>query len=93
VPGISTMHIPESTPQSIFVTRNKDDMNMVRHQAIRHNLHIRLGRRFRQRSKVKFIIAVFKKRLPTPVTALNDVMGYARQDEMGKASRGLLLTE
>ena len=68
-------------------------MNMVRHQAIRHNLHIHLGRRFRQRSMAKFIIAVFKKRLPTPVTALNDVMGYARQDETGKTSHGLLLTD
>ena len=85
ISGIVPVHT-EGPPQPIFVRRHRDDMHMVRHQAVGPNLDPRPFRSLREQIKIQRIVAIFKKRPLAPVAPLGYVMGNAREDEAGKAS-------
>jgi len=91
VPGIVAMDMAKSPPEPILVARHGDDVNMVGHQTIAPDRHLRPRRCFGQQIEIERIIAVLEEGLLAPVAALGDVMRQARKDHAGKARHCLRL--
>ena len=75
--GVTAVGVGEGTSEPVFVRRNDDQMDMVRHQAIGPDRRPRAPRRFGQQVTVEREIAILEKELLAAVAALGDVIRNA----------------
>ena len=86
--GIPAVRVSKSAPQSIFIARQDNQVNVVRHQAIAPDFAARLARGFAQQVLVKLVVAIFKEGLAAPVAPLGHMMRTSGNNNARKACRG-----
>jgi hypothetical protein len=67
------MHITKSAPQPVLIGGRRHNVDVVGHQAIRPNLD--------EQVEIERVIAVFKKRLLPPITALGNMMRHPGENK------------
>lgn len=92
VSGVVAMHITECTAEAVLISRHRDHMNVVGHQAIGPYLHSRPFSPIGEEIKVERVVAVFKERPFAAVAALGDVVRDSGEDCAGETGHLRWLT-
>ena len=74
ITGVMTMHMTECLAQAVCIAWNRDDVNVIGHQAVRPYLNAVSTCGLGQQIKIQRIIAFFKKRLLSPIAPLCHMM-------------------
>ena len=77
--------LAERAPEPLRRRRRQDQMDVVRHQAVRPHRHARLAAALAQQVEIETIILVAEERLHPPIAAPRHVIGQIRDDETGDA--------
>ena len=75
--GITPMSFSYRSGQTILCLRNRDQMNMVRHKAIRPNFDIIFPTPLAHQGDIVFIVPIIEKRFHTTYPTLGDMVRYA----------------
>lgn len=85
--GVAPVRLAERPPEPLGRRRRQDQMDVVRHEAVRPDRHTSLAAALAQEIQIETIILVAEERLHPPIAALRDVMGQLRHDETGDAGQ------
>lgn len=88
VARIVAVDMAERAPQPILVCGYRHDVDMVRHQAMGSDVHLRTPGRFREEIEVEFVVSILEERPFTPITALGRMVRRAGEDEARETGRG-----
>jgi len=78
-PGIPAMRFPDRLRQAFLALRNRHQVNVVRHQAVRPYLHIVPCAPLLKQIQVCTVIRISEEHLLTPVSSLCNMMSITRR--------------
>ena len=78
---IVTMDVAEGPAQSILVARDRDDVDVIGHQAIGPDRHLRSRGCFGEQVEIERIVPIFEEHPLAPVAPLGDVVRNAWKDD------------
>ena len=79
------MCFSDGTGQAGVVGWNKDEVDMIGHQAVRPDADAVCRARLRQPVPIKGIVILDQEHAPAPVSALCDMVRYVRDDNARKS--------
>ena len=77
---VVVMHAPDRLGQSCCVSRGRDQVNVIGHQAVPQNLHLIVSGILSEQRSIEFAVSVFKEHIPPIVSTLGYVMRPAGQN-------------
>src|SRR5665213_1459187 len=92
IAGVVAVDVAARPPQPVLVAGHRDDVEVVGHQAIGPDRHLRPRRRLGYEIEVERIIAILEEHPLAPVAPLGDMMGDAWEHDAGESCHWLRLS-
>ena len=80
-PRIALMRLADRPPQAVLRRRDRDQVDVIGHQAVAPYLHSPFAAPFGHEFHVSRIVSIIEERLLTAVTALGYVVRHSRNDQ------------
>lgn len=93
IAGVVTVDVAKGPAEAIFVRRYCNDVDVIGHQAIRPDRHLRTGCRFGEEIEVQFVVTVLEEGPLASISALGHVVRDTGEHETRAAGHTLVVAE
>ena len=76
---VPPMRFPNPATQSILACQHRNQVHMVRHQAVRPELRLPLGGPLAHQLRIRFIVPIYQERPLGTIPALSNVVEHSRR--------------